>query len=120
MAESNITVKLDIESVSKIQFLDKTCKHNMMQIGFLACNLKHIEIGVDGACASKEIKEEININQPLCPNCEVGHGNSFSDTPCGDHQELKAWSMECNTCSHIVNGCHSENDAIEEFKKAKS
>lgn len=59
MASSEIKVNVvaNVELVS-LMCHDTSCAHNLRNLGSMSCNLKHVLIGKDGACASKKEKAE--------------------------------------------------------------
>lgn len=57
MASNNISVTVDLEPIVKIVCFATTCKNNLLPAGFLACNLKHIEIAEQGRCKQFELSK---------------------------------------------------------------
>jgi hypothetical protein len=56
---SNLSIPFDVEPIVKLLCEETECKHNLASKpgGWLACNLKHINILPGGFCEEREIKE---------------------------------------------------------------
>lgn len=50
---ADITVKIDIESIVKVECLCVSCKNHLQII--TRCNLKHIRLSGKGECMNKEV-----------------------------------------------------------------
>jgi len=67
MAGADLSIKFEIEPVVKLYCMATDCKHNLCKhpsSGWIACNLKVVEIGADGKCASYEPREEAAEAKP--------------------------------------------------------
>jgi hypothetical protein len=59
MAKSDLRITFEIEPIIKLSCVETLCRFNLAkQNGFLACNLKHINIGFGGTCQNKEIRTD--------------------------------------------------------------
>jgi len=67
MAKADFSIKFEIEPVVKLYCEAIDCEHNLCKhpsSGWIACNLKVLEIGQDGRCASYAIaKSEDNAGE---------------------------------------------------------
>lgn len=56
----NITIETDLITISKVRCINTKCIHNLTVYpgGWASCNLKHIDIGTNGTCESKQEKQK--------------------------------------------------------------
>ncbi len=54
MANNKVAITIDIEPIAKVTCLNKKCRFNLRDNGWICCNLKLIEIDEDGKCRNFE------------------------------------------------------------------
>ena len=52
------SISFDIEPIVKLQCNSQGCRHNMIKVGFIACNLKRVEIDDVGCCKNYEVLDD--------------------------------------------------------------
>jgi hypothetical protein len=60
----DIDIKTDLITVSKVKCFNTNCIHNLVAYpgGWISCNLKHLEIGVDGMCLNKQETKKLGAS----------------------------------------------------------
>jgi hypothetical protein len=56
----NINIETDLITISKVRCINTKCIYNLVAYpgGWASCNLKHIDVGTDGMCESKQEKQK--------------------------------------------------------------